>query len=71
MGISLEAHIFREVFRLHQFADVMKVRADAAKGRIRADGFRRGFGEIGYDKAVMVRARCFDRHSAQQRVIKI
>ena len=71
MRISLEAHILGEVFRLHQFADVMKIRADAAERRIRADGFRRGFGEVGHDKAVMIRARRFDCHSTQQRVIEI
>src|SRR6476660_9083353 len=45
MGISLEAHILREVFGFHQFADVMKIRTDAAEGRIRADGFRRSIGD--------------------------
>jgi len=69
--IPLEVHVFGEVFRLHQFAYVMKLRADAAEGRIRADGFRRGLCEIGYNQAVVIRARCLDGHSAQQRVIKI
>jgi hypothetical protein len=54
VGISLEAHILREVFRFHQFADVMKIRADAAEGCIRVDGFRRGFGQIGHDKAMVI-----------------
>ena len=71
MRISLEAHILREVFRFHQFADVVKIRADAAEGRIRADGFRRGFGEIGHHKAMVIRARRFYCHSAQQWMIKI
>src|SRR6266480_7758480 len=51
--ITFEAHVLGEVYNFHQNADVMKIRADAAKSRVCADGFRRSFGEIGHDKAVM------------------
>ena len=69
--ISLEAHVLGEIFRLHQFADVMEIRADAAERRIGADRFRGGFGQVGHDKAVMIRARRFDCHATQERMIEI
>src|SRR5947208_15385135 len=71
MWISLEAHIFREVIGFYEFADVMKIRADTTERCIRTDGFRRGFGEIGYDKAMVIGARCFYCHATQQWVIEI
>ena len=49
----------------------MEVRADAAKRRVCIDRFRCGFGEVGHNEAVMISARRFDRHAAQQRVIQI
>ena len=47
--ISLKAHVFGEVFRFHQFADVMEVRADAAKRRVGTDRLGPCFCEIGHD----------------------
>ena len=69
--IALEVHVLGEIFRLHQLADVVKIGADAAKRRVRADAFGGGFGQIRDDEAVMIRAGRFDRHSAQQRMIEI
>ncbi len=69
--VALEVHVFGEVFRLHQFPDVVEIGADPAKRRVRADGFRGGLGKIRHDQAVMVSARRLDRHATQQRMIKI
>src|SRR5215813_1007060 len=71
MRISLEAHVLREVLRFHEFADVVKVRADTAKGRVCTDSFGSGFRQIGYDKAMVICTRRFDGHPAQQRMIEI
>ncbi len=69
--VALEVHVLGEVFRLHQFADIVKIRTDAAERGIRADRFRGGFCEIRDDEAVVIGARRFDRHPAQQRMIQI
>ena len=69
--VALEVHVLREVFRLHQLADVVEIRADAAKRGVRADRFRGRLGQVRDDQAVMISARRFDRHSAQQRMIQI
>jgi len=37
--VAFEAHVFGEIFRLHQFADVMKIRTDTAERRVCADRF--------------------------------
>ena len=42
--IAFEAHIFSEILRLHQFADVMKIGADATESGVSADRLRRCFG---------------------------
>ena len=63
--VALEAHVFGEVFRLHQFADIMKIGADTAERRVCAGRFGRGLGEIRDDKAMMIGARRFDGHAAE------
>ena len=40
--IALEVHVLGEIFRLHQFADIVKIGADAAKRGVRADRFGGG-----------------------------
>ena len=67
--IAFEAHVLGEVFRFYQLTDVMEIRADTAERRVRADRFRGGFSEIGHDEAMMIGARRFDGHAAQQRMI--
>ena len=62
--IAFEAHVLGEIFRFHQFADVVKIGADAAKRRVCANGFCCGFREVGHDQAVMISARRFYRHAA-------
>ena len=69
--IALEVHVLGEVFRLHQFADVVEIGANAAKRRVGADRFRGGFREVRDDQTVMIGARRLDRHAAQQRMIEI
>ena len=64
MQIAFEAHVLREVFRFHEFTDVVKVRADAAERRVCANGFRAGFGEIGHDEAVVIGPWRFDGHAS-------
>ena len=71
MRIAPEVHVFGKVFRFHQFPDVMKIGADAAKRRVRADGFRGRFGKIRHDQAVMVSAWGLDCHAAQQWMVQI
>src|SRR5437762_6946629 len=66
--IALEAHVFSKIFRLNQLADIVKIRADAAKRGVRADGFGGCLSEIGDDQTVMIGARCFNRHPAEQRM---
>ncbi len=64
--VALEVHVLGEVFRLHQFADIVKIGADAAERGIRADRFRGGLRQIRDHQTVMISARRFDRHPAQQ-----
>ena len=54
--VAFEAHVLGEVFRLHQFADVVEIGADAAERCVCADRLRRSFGEIRHDQAVMISA---------------
>jgi hypothetical protein len=49
------AHVLGEIFRLHQFADIMEISADSAQCRIGPDGFRGRLGEVGHGQAVVVR----------------
>ena len=69
--VAPESHVLGEVFRLHQLADVVEVRADATKRRIGADRFRGSFGEIRDDQAVVISARRLNRHAPQQRMVEI
>src|SRR5216684_2376482 len=69
MRISLEAHVLGKVFRLHQLTDIVKVRTDAADRPICTDRFGGSFGQISYDKAMVIGARRFDGHAPQQGVI--
>ncbi len=62
--VAFEAHVLGEIFRLHQLADVMKVRANAAERCVCTDGFGRCFGKIGYHQTMMVGARRLDCHTA-------
>src|SRR5438270_485512 len=62
---ALEVHVLGEIFRLHQVADVVEIRANAAERGIRADRFRRGFSKIRDHEAVVISAGRFDRHPAQ------
>ena len=55
--VALEVHVLGEVFRLHQFADVVEIGANAAERGVRADRFGGGFGEVRHDQAVMIGAR--------------
>src|SRR6266702_2925351 len=52
--VAPESHVLGEVFRLHQLADVVEVRADATKRRIDADRFRGSFGKIRDDQTVVI-----------------
>ena len=69
--IALEVHVLGEIFRLHQFPDIVEIGADAAERGVRADRFGGGFGEVRDDEAVMIGAGRFDRHPAQERMIQI
>ena len=69
--IALEVHVLGEIFRLHQFADIVEIGADAAERGVRADRFGGGFGEVRDDQTVMIGAGRFDRHPAQERMIQI
>ena len=69
--VAFEAHVLGEVFRFHQLADVVKISADAAKRRVCADRFCRGFSKICHDQAMMIRARRFDGHAAQQWMVEV
>src|SRR5205823_13252062 len=62
---AFKAHVLSEVFRLYQFAHIMKISTDAAKRGVRAVRFRGSFGESGDDQAVMICSRRFDGHTAQ------
>lgn len=63
--------IFLEIHRADELADIVVIRADAGQQRVRADGFRRGFRQIGDDHGMMIRARRFDHQSAQKRLIRV
>ena len=69
--VAFEIHVLGKVFWLHQLADVVKIGADAAKSRIRADRFRSRFGQVRHYQAVMICAGGFDCHAAEQRMIEI
>ena len=69
--IDAARHVLGEIFRLHEFADVVEIRANAADGGVRTDGFRAGFGEVGHGKAVMVGAGRFKRHALEQRMVEV
>ena len=56
-GIVAGAHVFGEIFRLHQFADIMEISADSAQCRIGPDGFRGRLGEVRHGQAVVVGSR--------------
>src|SRR5437762_8739365 len=62
MRISLEAHVFSEIFRLHQLTDIVKVRTDAAERPVCTDRFGGSFGQISYHEAMVIGARRFDGH---------
>src|SRR4051812_3303795 len=49
----------------------MKIRTNTAERGIRADSFGGGFGEVSYDEAMVICARSFDRHAAEQRMIEV
>ena len=44
------AHIFGEIFGLHQFADIVKISANPAHRRICSNDLRRGLGQIRDDE---------------------
>ena len=69
--IDPAGRVLGEIFRLHHFADIVEVGADAANRRIRPDRFGAGFGEVGHGEAVMVSAGRFEGHALEQRVIEI
>ncbi len=69
--VALEVHVLGEVLRLHQFADIVEIGTDAAERGVRADRFRGRFREVRDHEAVVIGARRFDRHPAQQRMIEI
>ena len=70
-GLRLAPHVFGEVLGLHEFADVVEIRADAADGGVGADGFGGGFGEVRDDEAVVVGAGRLDRQALEQRMIQV
>ena len=69
--IALEVHVFGEVFRLHQFADVVEIGTDTTKRGVRADLLRGRLGQVRHDQTVMVRARRLDGHATQQRMVQV
>src|SRR5215831_16451812 len=69
--IALKIHVLGVILRLYQLADVMEVGADSAKGRVCADGFGSGFGQIGDDEAMVIGARSFDCHSSKKRMVEV
>ena len=69
--IPLKAHVFGEVFRFHELADVVEVRTDTAKRGVGADCLGRCFSQVGHDQAVVVSPGRFDGHPSQQRMVKI
>ena len=69
--VALEVHVFGEIIGLHQFPDIVEIRADAAESGVRADRFRGGFGQVRDHQAVMIGARRFDGHAAQERMVQI
>ena len=71
MGIDPTGHVFGEIFRLHHLPDVVEISADPADGRIRADGFGTGLGEVGHGEAVMVSARRLEGHAFEQGMIQV
>ena len=71
MRVALEAHVFCKVFRLHQFADVVEIRADTTERGVGADRFGGGLGQVRDDQTVMVGPRRLDGHSPEQRVIQV
>ena len=71
MRVALEVHVLGEIFRLNQFADIVKISANAAERGVRADAFGRGLGQVRYHQAVVIGARRFNGHASEQRVIQI
>ena len=69
--IALEVHVLGEIFRLHQFANVVEIGTNTTKRRVGADFFGGCLSQIRHDQTVMIGARRFDSHSAEQRMIKI
>ena len=51
--------VFRKIFGLDQFSDIMIISAHAGQKRVGADGIRRAFGEVADDQTVMIRPRRF------------
>ena len=69
--VAVEIHVLGEILRLHQFADIVKIGAHATERGVGADRFRSGFRKIRDDETVVIGARRFDRHPAQQRMVQV
>jgi hypothetical protein len=69
--VSVVPHVFREVIRLHQLADVVKIGAHPDHRGVRADRLRGSLREIRDHEAVVVGAGRLNGHPLEQRVIEI
>jgi hypothetical protein len=64
-------HVLGEILRLHKLADVVKIRANAAQGRVGVDSLGGGLGEVGHGKAMVIGSGRFQAQALEQRVIEI
>ena len=69
--VALVIHVLGEIFRLHQFADVVKIGAHATERGVGPNRFRSCFRKIRDDKTVVICARRFNRHPAQERMVQV
>ena len=69
--VPVGTHVLREILRLHELADVVKIRARPAHAGVRADAFGRRLGQPGHGLAVLVGAGRIQREPHEQRMIQV
>ena len=71
VGVVARMHVFREIFGLHEFADIVEVGADPAEGGVRPDGLRSRFRQVRHGEAVVVGAGGLHAQALEKRMVQV
>ena len=71
MRVLTRTHVLREILRLHEFADVMKIGANPSKRRVRSHHLGSFFSQVGDSQAMMISARRLQAETLEQGMVEI